>query len=102
MQPDVWANSGVQQPRFPFTGKPGINVHSEDPSNLREYFELFCTPDTAEIIARETNRCAQKFLENTPNLKLVSGTHEWTSIENYIIMSIKYSEYLPLQLQQCF
>jgi hypothetical protein len=33
MQPDVWTNSGAQQPRFPFTGKPGINVDSKDPSN---------------------------------------------------------------------
>jgi hypothetical protein len=44
MQPDVWKNSGVGWPRFPFTGKPGINVDLEDPGNCLEYFELFCTP----------------------------------------------------------
>jgi hypothetical protein len=65
------------RPRFPFTGKPGINVDLEDPSNPLEYFELFCTPDIAEVIARETNRSAQKFLENMPNLKLKSRTHGW-------------------------
>jgi hypothetical protein len=43
MQPDVWVNAGAEQPCFPFTGKPGINVDLEDPSNTLEYFELFCT-----------------------------------------------------------
>jgi hypothetical protein len=32
-QPDVWANSGAEQPHFPFTGKPGINVDLHEPSN---------------------------------------------------------------------
>jgi hypothetical protein len=30
MQPDTWATSGAEQPRFLFTGKPGINVDLED------------------------------------------------------------------------
>jgi hypothetical protein len=64
LQPDVWPNSGSERPRFPFTGKAGINVDVEVPSNPLEYFELLCTSDTAEVIARETNRYAQKFLEN--------------------------------------
>jgi hypothetical protein len=64
MQPDVWANLGAERPCSPFTGKPGINVDLEDPSNPLEYFELFCTPDIAEVIARETNQYAQFFLEN--------------------------------------
>jgi hypothetical protein len=38
MQPDLWANSGVQQPHFPLTGKSGINFYLEDPSNPQEYF----------------------------------------------------------------
>jgi hypothetical protein len=63
MQPDVWANSGAEQPHFPYTGKPGINVDLEDPSNPLEYFELFCTPNIVEVIVRETNWYAQKFLE---------------------------------------
>jgi hypothetical protein len=33
MQPDVWANSGAERPHFPFTGKPGIDIDLEDPSN---------------------------------------------------------------------
>jgi hypothetical protein len=99
-QHDVWANLGAERPYFHFTGKPGINVDLEDPSNPLEYFELFCTADIAEVIARETNQYAQKILENRPNPKLKSRTHCWAGIENCII--IKYSPYLPLELQQCF
>jgi hypothetical protein len=32
---------------------PGINVDLEGHSNPLEYFELLCTPEIAEIIARE-------------------------------------------------
>jgi hypothetical protein len=39
---------------LPFTGKPGINVVLEDPNNPLDYFELFCTPELVEVIARET------------------------------------------------
>jgi hypothetical protein len=56
--------------------------------------------DIVEVMARETNRYAQKFLENMPNLKLKSMTNHWAGTENYII--IKYSQYMPLELQQCF
>jgi hypothetical protein len=38
---------------------------------------LFRTPESAEVIARETNQYARKFLENTPNLKLRSRTDHW-------------------------
>jgi hypothetical protein len=41
LQPDVWANSGADRPRFSFTGKPGINVDLEDPSKPPEYFSRF-------------------------------------------------------------
>jgi hypothetical protein len=54
------ARSNAERPRFQFTGKPGINVDLEDPNNPMEYFELILTSDTAEIIARETNRYANK------------------------------------------
>jgi hypothetical protein len=77
MQNDTWAKSGAKRPRFPFTGKPGINVYLKDPSNPLEYFELFCTPEIMEVIARETNRYAKKCLENMPKPKLRSGTHHW-------------------------
>jgi hypothetical protein len=46
---------------FLFTGKHGINVDLEDPSNPLEYLELFCTPEIAEVTARETNRYVQNF-----------------------------------------
>jgi hypothetical protein len=85
MQPDVWANSGAERPRFPFTGKPGINVDLEDPL---EYFELFSTPNIAEITARETNRYAQTFLENMPNLKLKSRTHHRKETNRIEIMKL--------------
>jgi hypothetical protein len=64
----TWAKPGAERPRFPFTGKPGINVDLEDPSNPLEYLELFHTTNC--VIARETNLYAPKFLENTPNLKI--------------------------------
>jgi hypothetical protein len=77
MQPEVWADSGAERPRFPFTLKPGINADLKDRSNPLEYFELFYTPDIVGVVATETNRYAQKFLENTCNLKLKSRTHRW-------------------------
>jgi hypothetical protein len=30
---EVWIKSDTEQSRFPFTGKPGINVDFDDPSN---------------------------------------------------------------------
>jgi hypothetical protein len=63
IEPDIGAHSGAEQPHFPLAGKPGINVDLEDPSNPLKYFELFCTPDIAEVMDRETNRYSQKFLE---------------------------------------
>jgi hypothetical protein len=65
MQHGIWAKLGAGQPYFPFTGKPGINVELEDPSKPLEYFELFSTPDIAEVTARETNRYAQKWVKNS-------------------------------------
>jgi hypothetical protein len=38
---------------------------------------LFCTSEIAEVIARETNRYAQNFLENTHKLKPRYGAHRW-------------------------
>jgi hypothetical protein len=72
MQHGIWAKSGAERPRIIFTGKPGMKVDLEDPSNPLEYSELFCTQETAEVTARETNRYAKIFLENTSNLKLRS------------------------------
>jgi hypothetical protein len=46
---------------FPFTDRTDINVDLGDPSNPLEYF---CTPETVEVIARETNQYAHKFLES--------------------------------------
>jgi hypothetical protein len=34
-------------------GPPGLDVDLDDHSNPLEYFELVCTPEIAEIIARE-------------------------------------------------
>jgi hypothetical protein len=41
MQHGIWAKSGAEQPRLPFTGKPDINIDFEDLSNPLKYFELF-------------------------------------------------------------
>jgi hypothetical protein len=72
MQHVTWTRIGVERPRFPFDGKPGISVDLEDRNNPLEYFELFITPEIAELISRETNRYAQQFLENKSDLKLKS------------------------------
>jgi hypothetical protein len=32
MQHGIWAKSDAERPRFPLTGKPGINADLEDPS----------------------------------------------------------------------
>jgi hypothetical protein len=64
MQHGIWSKSDAERPCFPFTGNPGINVDLEDSSNPLKYSELFCTPEIAEVIARETNRYAKKCLEN--------------------------------------
>jgi hypothetical protein len=88
MQHGIWAKSGAERPRFSFTGKPGINVHLEDPSNPLEYFELFYTPETAEVIARETNRYVKNCLENTPSLKLRSRTNHWKETNRNNILKL--------------
>jgi hypothetical protein len=40
------------------------------------------------MAARETNWYAQKFLENTPNLKLKSRTHRWKETNRIEIMKL--------------
>jgi hypothetical protein len=77
MQHGIRAKSGAEKPHLPFTGKPGIHVDLEDPSNPLEYLELFCMPEIAEVIAKETNQYSKIFLENTSNLKLRSRAHHW-------------------------
>jgi hypothetical protein len=69
MQHGVWVKSGAEGPCFPFTGKPSIIVDLEDPSNPLEYFDLFCTPEIAEVIARETNQYAQKIFRKHTDSK---------------------------------
>jgi hypothetical protein len=50
----------------------------EDTSNPLEYFELFCTPEIAEIMAREY----------MPNIKLESSTHYWKETNRSEIMKL--------------
>jgi hypothetical protein len=88
MQHGIWTKSVAEQPRFPFTGKPRINVDSVDPSNPLEYFELLCTPENAEVIARERNQFAKNFLGNMPNIKLRSRTHHWKEKNRNEIMKL--------------
>jgi hypothetical protein len=61
MQHGKWKKVGAEQPDFPFSGNPHINVGIEDPNNPLEYFELLVTTELEQII-RKTNRYAQKFL----------------------------------------
>jgi hypothetical protein len=95
MQHGIWTKSGAERPRFSFTGKPGINVDLEDPSNLLEYFELLCTPEIVKLKAGETNRYAQNFLENTPDLKLRFKAHHWK--QSNINKIMKLLAFFPLQ-----
>jgi hypothetical protein len=53
-----------------------------------EYFELFYTPEIAEVIAKEGNWYAKTFLENMPNLKLKSRTHHWREMNRNEIMNL--------------
>jgi hypothetical protein len=88
VQHGICAKSGAEQPRFSFSGKPGINVDLEDPSNSMGDFGLCCRPEIAGVAARETNLYAQKFLENTPNLKGRSRTHHWRETYKNEIMNL--------------
>jgi hypothetical protein len=75
MKHDTWARVGVERLCFPCSGKPGINVDSEDQNNPLEYLKLFITPEIAEQRSRETNWFAQRLLENKSDLKLKSRVH---------------------------
>jgi hypothetical protein len=88
MQHCIWVKLGAERPCLPFTGKPGINVELEDLSNPLEYFDLFCTPEIEEVIARERNWYASEFLENTPNLTLQCRTHHWKETNRNEIMKL--------------
>jgi hypothetical protein len=73
---------------FQFNGKPGINVDLEGSSNPIEYFELFCTSEIAEVIARETNWYAYTILETMLNLKLGYKAHHWKEMNRSDIMKL--------------
>jgi hypothetical protein len=73
MQYGIWTKAGAEQPCFPFTGKPSLNIDLEHPSNPLEYFKLSCMPEIVEVIARGTNQYAQQLSENKTNIKLNPG-----------------------------
>nr|CAD7575868.1 unnamed protein product [Timema californicum] len=84
----TWTKVGTERPRFPFSGQPGLKVQLENPDDPLEYFELFITPEIAEMISTESNRYAQQFLENSPNLKLKSRIHQWHETNKDEIMTL--------------
>jgi hypothetical protein len=43
VQHETWTKVGADQPHFPFSGNPGVNVHFKDPNNLLDYSELLIT-----------------------------------------------------------
>jgi hypothetical protein len=59
--------------------RPDLYLDLEDHDNPMGYFELFITPELADVISRETNWYAQQFLENMPNLKIRSRVHHWNN-----------------------
>jgi hypothetical protein len=71
---------GTEQPHFPFSGKPGLNVHLEYPSNPQGYFELFITFEISKLISRETNWYPQQLFENVSDIKLKSRVSHWNDM----------------------
>ena len=53
IQHGTWTNVGTERPRFPFIRKPDLNMKIENSENPLKFFELFITPEIAELINRE-------------------------------------------------
>jgi hypothetical protein len=43
MRNGTWTNLGAERLRYPFSGKPGLNVDLEDTKKVLVYFELLIT-----------------------------------------------------------
>ena len=70
-----WTIHSQVQNRFVFTGNPGIQVELRNVANPLEFFDN----KIVELIASETNRYAEQFLEERlANLKTRSRSKEWT------------------------
>jgi len=63
-------------PRFPFTGKPGLNV--EVPSDPLSYFRLFVSDSVIDKIVVETNRYAEQ--TDTSHTKPFSRANKWDPV----------------------
>ncbi|XP_063219730.1 piggyBac transposable element-derived protein 4 [Bacillus rossius redtenbacheri] len=59
----------ISPPRYPFTGKPGVNVNVNVDDNFLRYFLLFFDNDLAELIATEMNRFASQYIQTHPQTK---------------------------------
>jgi hypothetical protein len=77
MQHGIWANSGAERPRFPFTGKPGKNVDVEDPSNPPKQ-GIHQKPDNKSCFPRK------KILETPIFLDLFSSTQEMSYLNEKV------------------
>ena len=54
IQHGTWTtNVGTERLHFPFIGKPGLNVKIENSENPLEFFDLFITPEIADLRSRE-------------------------------------------------
>ncbi|GBN69954.1 PiggyBac transposable element-derived protein 4 [Araneus ventricosus] len=67
------------QPKFPFTGNPGIKVSLRQSDNPLDYFCLFFDDEVISFIAKETNSFAE---EHFSNLELIPSTRalQWKDV----------------------
>ena len=98
----TWTNVGTERPRFPFIGKPGLNVKIENSENPLEFFELFIIPKISELICKETNRYAEQFLKKNPHLKEHSRVHKWKDTNEEEIMTQTIEVKLHYNFVYCF
>jgi hypothetical protein len=53
----TWTKLGTEQSLFPFSGRPGLNIDLEFRNKPLEYFELFITPELANLEQRNKSAC---------------------------------------------
>jgi hypothetical protein len=49
----TWTKVGAEWPHFPFSGGPGLHVDLQYGNNPPEYFDLFITPELANLEQRK-------------------------------------------------
>ncbi|CAE1329476.1 unnamed protein product [Acanthosepion pharaonis] len=80
-----WTNIDRLPHVHQFTGIPGINMQPNDPGCCLHWLKMFLTDDLVNIIVLETNRYAQQYFQEHPNLKQYSCCCRWKDLttENF-------------------